>query len=272
MSGCGWTACRSTSSTAPPATWWCASPWCPVSRPPSSGWPNPERLYRFLIDHAPDVVAWQLVDTTFLWVSPAVQTILGYSPEDLVGRTAYAFMHPDDESTARATEWFDPAAAAPAPMLVRMRHSDGRYRSMEVAGQLVRDADGAPAQLRTSWRDVTARVKAEQDRDAAVQLVQSVVANSPIGIAVSDGTGVLEQVNEALCSMLGCASDQLLGHRVDEFVHPDDTCPDGSAQLLSGALTAHESECRYLRPDGTAMWGTAPRWCCAATPMTAPAC
>ncbi|KMO70039.1 Cyclic di-GMP phosphodiesterase Gmr [Mycolicibacterium chlorophenolicum] len=214
-----------------------------------------ERLYRFLVDHAPDVVAWQLVDTTFLWVSPAVQTILGYSPEDLVGRTAYAFMHPDDESTARATEWFDPAAAAPAPMLVRMRHSDGRYRSMEVAGQLVRDADGAPAQLRTSWRDVTARVKAEQDRDAAVQLVQSVVANSPIGIAVSDGTGVLEQVNEALCSMLGCASDQLLGHRVDEFVHPDDTCPDGSAQLLSGALTAHESECRYLRPDGTAMWG-----------------
>lgn len=215
-----------------------------------------ERLYRFLIDNAPDVVAWQLVDTTFLWVSPAVQTVLGHLPEDVVGRTAYAFMHPDDEVSARTTGWFDPAAAtAPTPMLVRMRHRDGRYRWMEVAGQLVRDADGAPAQLRTSWRDVTARVDAERDRDAALQLVQSVVAHSPIGIAVSDGTGVLEQVNEALCTMLGRGADQLLGHRVDEFVHPDDTCPHDDAPLLAGVLMADESECRYLREDGSSIWG-----------------
>ncbi len=213
-----------------------------------------ERLYRFLIDNAPDVVAWQLADTTFLWVSPAVQTILGYSPEDLVGRTALAFMHPDDEASARATDWFDPAAA-PTPKVVRIRHRDGRYLWMEVAGQPVRDRDGAPAQLRTSWRDVTARVKAERDRDDALQLVQSVVAHSPIGIAVSDGTGVLEQVNAALCTMLGHEADQLLGHRVDEFVHPGDSCPDGSVRLLAGALTAHESECRYLRQDGSSMWG-----------------
>ena len=140
-------------------------------------------------------------------------------------------------------------------VLVRMRHRDGRYLWMEVAGQLVRDRDGAPAQLRTSWRDVTARVKAERDRDSALDLVQSVVAHSPIGIAVSDGTGVLEQVNEALCTMLGREAGQLLGHRVDEFVDPDDGCPDGSAPLLTGALTAHESECRYLRQDGSSMWG-----------------
>lgn len=214
-----------------------------------------ERLYRFLIDNAPDIVAWQLADTTFLWVSPAVQTILGYPPEDMVGRTAYEFMHPDEAVTARATDWFHPAASAPAPMLVRMRHRDGRYRWMEIAGQLVRDADGAPAQLRTSWRDVTARVKAERDRDAALQLVQSVVANSPIGIAVSDRTGVVEQANEALCTMLGRDADELLGHRVDEFVHPDDTCAAGSGPLVAGELATHESECRYLRPDGTTMWG-----------------
>ncbi|AFM19610.1 PAS domain S-box/diguanylate cyclase (GGDEF) domain-containing protein [Mycolicibacterium chubuense NBB4] len=214
-----------------------------------------ERLYRFLIDNAPDIVAWQLPDTTFLWVSPASETLLGYAPEEMVGRTAYEFMHPYDRATSQATAWMAGRSPSPESIVVRMRHRGGHHIWMEVAGQVLRDADGNPAQLRTSWRDVTARVEAERGRDAALQLVQSVVANAPIGIAVCTEDGLMQQVNAALCTMLGRDSAQLLGRRVDEFLHPEAECSDRFSALLSGELPVDESECRYVRPDGTPMWG-----------------
>jgi diguanylate cyclase (GGDEF)-like protein/PAS domain S-box-containing protein len=216
-----------------------------------------ERLYRFLVQNAPDIVAWQLADTTFLWVSTAVQTLLGRGPEELVGHTAYEFIHPDDMEKARQIELEPAAHRKPAltPLILRMRHRHGNYRWMEVVGHVLRDTDGKPSQLRTSWRDVTARVAARHDRDTALHLVKSVVNNSPIGIAVCDVNGLFEQVNPALCATLLRKSGQLRGHSLEEFVHPDDDCTKGVAALLAGELDVHTSECRYLRGNGTWMWG-----------------
>ena len=216
-----------------------------------------ERLYRFLVQNAPDIAAWQLADTTFLWVSAAVQTLLGRGPEELVGHTAYEFIHRDDVEKARQIELEPVAHREPAltPLTIRMRHRNGNYLWMEVVGQVLRDADGEPSQLRTSWRDVTARVAARRDRDSALQLVQSVVNDSPIGIAVCNVDGLFEQVNPALCAILQRESSELLGRSLKGLTHPDDDCTEGFAGLLAGELAVHEFECRYLRGNGTWLWG-----------------
>ena len=214
-----------------------------------------ERLYRFLIEHDPDIVAWQLSDSTFLWVSSAVHDVLGYDPEDMVGRPAFDYMHPDDLSAARAATDLDGGSPdAPRVMILRMRHRDGHYLWMEVAGQAVRDAAGKTSQMRTAWRDATARIKAEHERDAAVQLVRSTLESSPIGIAVCSADGSFTQVNRALCEMLGRDADDLLGKTLSRFTHPADDCGDFAA-VLSGALVMQESECRYQRSDGSWIWG-----------------
>jgi diguanylate cyclase (GGDEF)-like protein/PAS domain S-box-containing protein len=208
-----------------------------------------ERLHRFLVDHAPDVMAWQLPDSTFLWVSPSCRAQFGYAPHEMVGRTLAAFLHPNDVA-ATAT-----ALHQGTPVTVRFRHRTDGYRWMEVAGHRVRDADGTLAQLRTTWRDVTARVEAERERDEAVELVESVWDDSPIGIAICDDRGVLERVNDAMCVILGRTAAQLIGHSLQDFVHPYDECDDGLAALRTGRHMVHESETRYLRPGGTTMWG-----------------
>jgi diguanylate cyclase (GGDEF)-like protein/PAS domain S-box-containing protein len=216
-----------------------------------------ERLYRSLVQNAPDIMAWQLADTTFLWVSSAVQTLLGREPEELVGHTAYEFIHPDDAAKVRQIEHGPAAHREPVltPLMLRVRHRDGNYLWMEVVGQVLRDADGKPSQLRTAWRDVTTRIAARHDHDTVLQLVQSVVNNSPIGIAVCDVNGLFEQVNPALCATLQLESPQLLGRSLRELVHPDDDGTEGVAALLAGELEVHASECRYLRGNGTWMWG-----------------
>ena len=214
-----------------------------------------ERLYRFLVEYDPDIVAWQLPDTTFLWVSSAARTLLGHEPAAMIGRAAYEFMHPDDVPIARQTaDSLAEHGAEPRSAVLRMQHRAGHYLWMEVTGQIVRDADGAPSQMRTAWRDVTARIAAEQERDAALQMVRSTIDSSPIGIAVCLADGSFTQVNRALCAMLSRDSADLIGRTLQQCAHPADY-HDDITSVLSGDLAEHESECRFERGDGTWIWG-----------------
>ncbi|KRE33067.1 hypothetical protein ASG82_22830 [Mycobacterium sp. Soil538] len=209
------------------------------------------RLHRLLIEHAPDIAAWQLPDTTFLWVSNSCRDILGYEPEEMIGRTAYELMHPDDVALMR----HDDDAGVLTPRTVRMRHRDGCYRWLDVATQVIRDTAGEPAQLRSAWRDVTVRTDAEEERESAARMVRSVWSSSPIGIAICDAHGVIQDANLALCVMLGRQRGDVVGCPLHTFVHGDDRGLDAVTLLAEEGSGAHESESRYLRPDGTAFWG-----------------
>ncbi|WP_162232111.1 sensor domain-containing diguanylate cyclase [Mycolicibacterium chubuense] len=208
-------------------------------------------LHRLLIDHAPDIAAWQLPDTTFLWVSSSSKSILGLEPEEIIGRTAHELMHPDDVAHMRN----DLAAGVPSSRTVRMRHRDGCYRWLDVATQVIRDAAGEPAQLRSAWRDVTDRVEAEQERDAAARMIRSVWTSSPIGIAICTATGTIEDANLALCVMLGRQRGDVVGCTLRAFLHPDERGRDATIPRADEGRGPHHSETRYLRPDGTAFWG-----------------
>jgi len=214
-----------------------------------------ERLYRFLVEHDPDMVAWQLPDTTFLWVSSAAQTLLGRDPTSMVGRKASELMHPDDiETVYRSHRDIEYGGISPEQLTLRMRHRDGSWRWMEVVGHIVRDGDGEPSQMRTAWRDVTARVAAEHERDTALQMVRSTIESSPIGIAVCREDGTFVEVNTALRTMLGCSTTDLVGSALRDFAHPRDYV-DGFPAVLAGEVAVHESECRYRRGDGSWIWG-----------------
>ncbi|RZT15616.1 PAS domain S-box-containing protein/diguanylate cyclase (GGDEF)-like protein [Mycobacterium sp. BK558] len=209
------------------------------------------RLHRLLIDHAPDIAAWQLPDTTFLWVSSSSKDILGREPEEIIGRTAHELMHPDDVALMRN----DLDAGAPSSRTVRMRHRDGCYRWLDVATQVIRDAAGEPAQLRSAWRDVTERVEAEQERDSAAQMIRSVWTSSPIGIAICTAGGIIEDANRAMCVMLGRPRRDVVGSTLHTFLHGDNHGLDAASPPAEEGPGPHHSECRYVRPDGTAFWG-----------------
>ncbi|MBJ7340961.1 sensor domain-containing diguanylate cyclase [Mycolicibacterium sp.] len=214
-----------------------------------------ERLYRWLVDNAPDMVAWQLPDTTFIWVSKVCRSLLGRAPEEMIGTTVYDYVHPDDLAALHDAESKVRTNAGLASLLLRMRHRDGHYVWTEAAGQVLADADGNASQVRTAWRDVTARVIAEQERDAALRLLQSAAESSPIGIAVCLLDGTFEHVNSSLCSMLARGRSELLGSNLRDLLHPDD---DECADVLNPRQIdseGHETERRYLRGDGSWMWG-----------------
>jgi PAS domain S-box-containing protein len=138
-----------------------------------------EEMFRLLAENATDIVSRHAPDGTFLYVSHACRRLLGYEPEELVGRSAHEFMHPDDAAAVRLPR--DPVARYSATF--RYRRKDGTYAWFESLGRAVpEETTGAVTEFHAVSRDVTERRRAEEavrprtERRRAGRLLQRLFA------------------------------------------------------------------------------------------------
>jgi diguanylate cyclase (GGDEF)-like protein/PAS domain S-box-containing protein len=77
-----------------------------------------------------------------------------------------------------------------------------------------------------------------------------------VGISRVDLNGVLVDVNQKFCDMLGYARDELIGKQVRAITHPDDFGKGAQARsrLIQHELKSASGEKRFLRKDGRVMW------------------
>lgn len=78
-----------------------------------------------------------------------------------------------------------------------------------------------------------------------------------IGIAHVAMDGRLLRVNDRLCALLGRSRDEVLASTMQDLTHPDDVGANVSymRQVLAGERETYCMEKRYLRPDGSVVWG-----------------
>jgi PAS domain S-box-containing protein len=91
----------------------------------------------------------------------------------------------------------------------------------------------------------------------AKQLFQYLFEQASLGIAVEDLEGTLLLANPALCSMLGYGENELCGMNCCQFANPEDSKDDWALcqQLRAGTIDHYSLEKRYVRKDGTQLWG-----------------
>jgi PAS domain S-box-containing protein len=121
-----------------------------------------EQRFRYMVQNSSDIITLLGADGTVFYVSPAIERVLGYSPEERIGENTFDLVHPDD--AARARRAFAESLRSPGVTLalgVRMRHRDGRWRHMEITGTNRLDDPGVDAIVLNS-RDVTERERAEK--------------------------------------------------------------------------------------------------------------
>ena len=88
-------------------------------------------------------------------------------------------------------------------------------------------------------------------------LFRLAMVNSAIGMCLVAPGGELLSVNPALCAMLGRDESALLAATWQDITHPDDLGTDRGlvADVLAGRLQSYRLSKRYLRPDGSSVWG-----------------
>jgi diguanylate cyclase (GGDEF)-like protein/PAS domain S-box-containing protein len=121
-----------------------------------------EERYRQIFENATDMITLHaLEDITFLYVNPATLAILGYAQDELVGKQALQFVHPDDREHVER-RFRQAVLTGSGEAEFRFRKSSGDYVWLEATGKVTSDEHGRPVALIIS-RDITERVQRREE-------------------------------------------------------------------------------------------------------------
>jgi diguanylate cyclase (GGDEF)-like protein/PAS domain S-box-containing protein len=115
-----------------------------------------------LVQNSSDIMAILEDDGTLRYLSPSVERVLGYRPEDLLGKRAFDYVHPDNiEFVSSSFAKVVKISGVRPPMELRVRAGDGSWRHVEVICNN-RFYDPDVQGMIVNARDVTERKRAEE--------------------------------------------------------------------------------------------------------------
>ena len=169
-----------------------------------------------------------------------------------------ARVHPEDrERVGRAIRAYLSGETREYEVEYRVRHKDGSYRWRLARGVAVRDAEGRPIRFMGSSVDITDLKRAEEALRESEERFRGTFENAAVGIAHTHPEGRFLRVNEKFCAIVGYPREELLEKTWHDITHPDDLAAsiDVSAAALRGESPGLPLEKRYLRKDGSLVWG-----------------
>jgi diguanylate cyclase (GGDEF)-like protein/PAS domain S-box-containing protein len=121
-----------------------------------------QQMFSLISEKSLNIISSISADGVFTYISPNVKTLLGFTPEEVIGKSAAFFNHPDtnkkfqehrdslfiDQDTVRFTG--------------RVRHKNGEYRWYETTAQYIRNESGDIVQTIGVGQDITERKEAEE--------------------------------------------------------------------------------------------------------------
>ncbi|MFA7324668.1 MAG: PAS domain S-box protein, partial [Candidatus Nanopelagicales bacterium] len=181
-----------------------------------------ESRFRLLAENVSDVVFLADPSMNLSWVGASAQTAVGWAANDLIGRNATTFIHPDDLESVKSAIDFSRRTGKPAQLRFRWQLPDGDFTWVEALGKPVDDTGlGQPGRV-ISLRNVDAQVRAEQELDRSEANYRLLAENSSDVIMRMDRSGVVEWVSPSVDSALGWEPRDWVGQMATSFVHPDE--------------------------------------------------
>ncbi len=128
-----------------------------------------ERRFRFISENISDFISIHDTDGYFTYASPSSKTVLGYKPEDLIGKGSFELVHPDDV-TKYIEDLLEKAVFDKQEAIVRYRLkvANGNYCWVETHAKPIADARGQTTSIVCSTRDVSEREQLMKDLEQAL--------------------------------------------------------------------------------------------------------
>lgn len=219
-----------------------------------------EQRFRSLVETTSDWV-WEIdKNGVYTYASPKVEDLLGYRPDEVIGKTPFEFMPPEEGSRVKALFLDIVKIQAPFSALENTNlRKDGGVVILESSGVPVFDRDGAFAGYRGIDRDISKRKQAEKTLAAEQQRLASILEGTNVGTwewNVQTGETVF---NERWAEIIGYTLAELAPVSIEtwrQFTHPDDLAR--SNELLhrhfNKELPYYECEARMRHKNGDWVW------------------
>jgi PAS domain S-box-containing protein len=205
-----------------------------------------ERLYTI----SPELLCVSDHFGRFVRVNPQWEQILGYKPEELVGRAFLEFVHPEDREMTRRMIILSITQPV-VDFTNRYRHKDGSYRWLEWR------SNPSPDWIYAAARDITQRKQTSDALKESEARYRMLIETSPDGIAATDLQGFITDVNQTDIEMWGYDTpEEMVGLNSFDLIAPEDR----ERAAVNMQRTADEKiirglEYSMLRRDGSRFIG-----------------
>ena len=214
-----------------------------------------EERYRLIAEKMNDIVWIADIDLNTLYITPSVQTILGFSQEE-VPKTIDQQITPD--SLVIAMEAFSRELAIEkqgngdpdrtASLVLEYYHKDGSTHWLETMMSWLRNDQGVLTGIHGVSRDITERKRAEDALRASEEKFSSAFRYSPNAICISTiREGCLVDVNDVFLDTLGYKREEIIGRTTADlnlWVDMDQRNIMLKALLETGKVTGFEFRIR----------------------------
>ena len=224
-----------------------------------------ERLYRALTDNMNDVLWTTDMDLRLTYVSPSVEKVLGFTPEERMRQSLEEQMTPETLSVALARyadEVTHDAERDPDRSLLfdfDYYHRDGSVRRLETRLTFLRDENGRPVGIHGVARDVTAYRLVEKALSESEERHRTLMENAPVGFCIVDASGKITYVNRIVEEVSGYTREELLGRDGFSLAMIDDGTKAVLRERLLLRLSGGQPDPDYIEMpvtcrDGRRVW------------------
>lgn len=219
---------------------------------------EPEEKYKLILDNANDLIT--IINKKFIHEylnEKAYFDLLGYSEEDIIGKTPLIPLHPDDQKKAIKI-LKDGFKFGKGHNEMRVRHKKGHYLWLENKGTTFIDLDGQKKALIIS-RDITERKNTERKLKESEELFRTIAEQSFMGIIIVQDDQI-KYINDALLKMFEYSYEEIASWSKNDLlklIHPEDLpiLRDQRNQRKSGEFNIKScSSYRVITKSGKEKW------------------
>jgi len=158
-----------------------------------------ELRFHLLAENATDVISRHSADGTYLYVSPACKISMGYSPEELVGKNIYKFIHHDDFTKIKKSFTRRREDIHNKPTVYRIKRKEGEFRWFESNIRIILDEQTRIInEIQLASRDITDRILDKKARLRGQQLAHVFRLSSMEEMA----SGMAHEISQPLAAIV----------------------------------------------------------------------
>ncbi len=214
-----------------------------------------EQMLRQITDAMQDVVALTDAAGYVRYITPSVERLLGYKPEQLLGQLAFDYLEPEDRAKAMLLAERSMAGGGSYRLEGRYRHADGHYIWIDTLVNFIFDEQGTPIGSVVSGRDVTERRAAEEAlREREYRLRQITNSIQDVVLLLDSRAGV-QYVTPSVQLVLGFSPQELVGNPVTMLLDAEQwrIIRRQSLQAIR-ERRVYKTECACRHKDGNLVW------------------
>jgi PAS domain S-box-containing protein len=169
-----------------------------------------EKYFKEITENTSDIIIITDEQGLIKYCSPSMERFAGYKPEEVIGKNAFGYIHPDEVKLA--TEEYSNAVqnrnAPLPPNAFRIMHKDGSIRYFAGTGKVLLDHQDI-AGVVTNIHDITEQKLAEESLRQNEEKYRTILDNMQEGYFEADFKGNLTFFNDVICQHCGYSRDEL---------------------------------------------------------------